>query len=187
MSDVVQLGGTFNKVSLPYLGHPQLVYALLEMRPGTGTAVGNVRLPLNFSLVLDRSGSMYGEEIRQLREAVKWVIDQLEPEDMISVVAFNNRTEVLVERDPGGGQGRTAPPGGKVGRQRRHPHGTRHGGGAGANRAAPRPRSGEPPHLARPTGRPRARRIAGNRRILPASTACRWWRWGWAASGTKSY
>ena len=94
MSDMIQFGGMFNKNSLPYLGHPQLMYALLDIQPGP--AAEDVRLPLNFSLVLDKSGSMSGKEIRQLRKAVKWTIDQLQPSDLISIIAFDSRTKVLV-------------------------------------------------------------------------------------------
>jgi len=73
---------------------PQLVYVLTELTPGQD--ISSVRLPLNFTLVLDRSGSMAGEKIRTMREAVKNIIDQLTQEDIISIVVFESRTTVLV-------------------------------------------------------------------------------------------
>lgn len=94
MPNIVQFSGQLNKNALPYMNQHQLAYAYFEIRPGEAAA--NVRLPLNFSLVLDRSGSMAGNEINQLRQAVKSLIDQLQPNDYISIVAFNSRTEVLV-------------------------------------------------------------------------------------------
>jgi Ca-activated chloride channel family protein len=82
-----------NRDTVPVLNQPQLVYVMTELFPGS--AIAQVRMPLNFSLVLDRSGSMAGEKIRTLREAVKNIIDQLDPSDVISIVTFEARTQVL--------------------------------------------------------------------------------------------
>ena len=98
MSNIIQFSGQLNKNALPYMNQHQLAYAYFEVRPGTAAA--NIRLPLNFSLVLDRSGSMYGEKIDRLRQAVKSLIGQLQPDDYISVVTFNSRTEVIVKATP---------------------------------------------------------------------------------------
>ena len=94
MTDDVQFSGLFNKSYLPPLDQPQLLYAYFEARPGVGGP--SVRLPLNFSLVLDRSGSMSGAKIKQLREAVRTMIGRLEPADTISIVVFNAHTDVLI-------------------------------------------------------------------------------------------
>jgi Ca-activated chloride channel family protein len=71
----------------------QLVYCLLQLRPGE-TSVAQSSLPLNICLVLDRSGSMHGSKIENLRDATSLVIDMLQPQDYISVIFFNSRTEV---------------------------------------------------------------------------------------------
>ncbi len=94
MTDYVQFSGIFNKGYLPVVGQPQLLYATFEARPGEGGPA--VRLPLNFSLVLDRSGSMSGPKIKQLREAVQTMIGRLEPTDTVSVIAFNAHTDVII-------------------------------------------------------------------------------------------
>jgi len=94
MAGEISFACTINKDAVPVLNQPQVIYALFEMAP-TGKAA-QARMGLNFSLVLDRSGSMDGEKISRLREAVKQIIDQLEPSDYVSVVAFNNRTDTLV-------------------------------------------------------------------------------------------
>jgi Ca-activated chloride channel family protein len=94
MSDFVQFSGMFSKQYLPYMAQPQLLYAYFEARPGAGGAA--VRLPLNFSLVLDRSGSMGGEKIAQLRDAVRAMINRLEPTDTVSIIVFNAHTDVLI-------------------------------------------------------------------------------------------
>ena len=94
MSDFLQFSNLSHRSSVATTGQPQLVYVLSELIPGMG--VLETRLPLNFTLVLDRSGSMAGEKIRTMREAVKNIIDQLSSDDIISIVIFESRTQVLV-------------------------------------------------------------------------------------------
>jgi Ca-activated chloride channel family protein len=98
MSEVVKLSSVCNRTGVALLDSPQLIYILTELSPGT--AVSNVRLPLNFTLVLDRSGSMAGEKLRVMKEAVKNIIDQLQPDDIISVVTFETKTQVLLPAQP---------------------------------------------------------------------------------------
>lgn len=45
--------------------------------------------------VVDRSGSMYGEKIRQAREALKFVLNNLGPDDLFNIVAYDNRVETF--------------------------------------------------------------------------------------------
>lgn len=54
------------------------------------------RTPVNVSFVIDRSGSMNGLRIEQAREAAIMAINRLEPNDIASVVIFDDRVEVLV-------------------------------------------------------------------------------------------
>jgi Ca-activated chloride channel family protein len=78
--------------------NPQLNYVLLEVIPvGEGLPQS---APLNLCLVLDRSGSMAGQKIENLRRAVELVIDQLDPMDILSIVIFDDRAEVLVPATP---------------------------------------------------------------------------------------
>jgi hypothetical protein len=53
-------------------------------------------MPLNLSLVLDRSGSMQGKKIEALRAATQELLDLLQPQDTLSVILFNHRTRTLV-------------------------------------------------------------------------------------------
>ncbi len=94
MSDMLQLTSMCNREAVPVLATPQLIYILTELQ--SGLQVSSVRLPLNFALVLDRSGSMAGEKLRTMKEAVKNIVDQLDPADIVSVVAFETRTQILV-------------------------------------------------------------------------------------------
>jgi Ca-activated chloride channel family protein len=76
----------------------QMEYVLIEAKP-TG-AVANVQMPVNFSLVLDHSGSMAGEPLRNLKEAVKLVLDRMRPQDVVSIVLFEERAKVLAPGQP---------------------------------------------------------------------------------------
>lgn len=53
------------------------------------------RAPINVSLVLDKSGSMEGEKILQLKEASKLAIDLLNPNDSISLVTYDDQAHVV--------------------------------------------------------------------------------------------
>ncbi|TAE60435.1 MAG: VWA domain-containing protein [Nostocales cyanobacterium] len=53
-------------------------------------------LPLNLCLILDRSGSMDGEPINMIIQAVEKLIDQLKPGDRISIIAFAGTAEVII-------------------------------------------------------------------------------------------
>jgi Ca-activated chloride channel homolog len=51
--------------------------------------------PLNLSIVIDRSGSMSGEKIKNAKQAAKHLIDQLDDEDYVSIVIYDNAVSVL--------------------------------------------------------------------------------------------
>ncbi|MEH2247497.1 vWA domain-containing protein [Nostoc sp.] len=53
-------------------------------------------LPLNLCLILDRSGSMHGQPIKTVIQAVERLIDRLKVGDHISVVAFSGSAEVII-------------------------------------------------------------------------------------------
>ena len=95
MADDITLSCRMNKASLPVMNTQQLAYVLIEAVPGEGIA--QVQMPLNLSLVLDKSGSMSGEKIKNLRQAAKLVVGRLGPEDTISIVAFSDRRYLIAE------------------------------------------------------------------------------------------
>src|SRR4051795_6679618 len=94
MPGELNIQSTLSRSTVPVMTVEQLVYCLLELRPNDMVAIGGAPLPLNLCLVLDRSGSMSGSKIDNLREATRLVIDMLQPQDYISVIFFNNRVEV---------------------------------------------------------------------------------------------
>jgi len=98
MAGEVNLTCTLGKPNVPVTNAAQLTYVLIEAKP-TG-AVANVQMPVNLSLVLDRSGSMSGDKLRNLKEAVKLVIDQMQPQDYVSLVIFDDKVDVVSPSQP---------------------------------------------------------------------------------------
>lgn len=94
MAGEVTLRATLARPFLAATTTPQVVYALLEVQPTQ--VVAQVRMPVNVCFVLDRSGSMKGEKIERVRQAVSMAVDLLGPQDTAAVVIFDHRTEVLV-------------------------------------------------------------------------------------------
>ncbi len=68
---------------------------VLVMINGSGTAMG-VRMPLNLCLILDRSGSMEGPPMEYMKLACEYVVDLLEPTDVLSIVAFADQAEIIM-------------------------------------------------------------------------------------------
>lgn len=70
-------------------------YVLVDVE-APETPVREGRVPVNTSLVIDRSGSMGGSKIRLARKAAVQAIRMLRPEDLFSVVIYDNTIAVLV-------------------------------------------------------------------------------------------
>ncbi len=98
MADEVTVRATLARPFLAATTTPQLAYALLEVQPSL--MVAQVRMPVNVCFVLDRSGSMKGEKIERVRQAVSMAVDMLDTQDLASIVIFDHRTEVLVPSGP---------------------------------------------------------------------------------------
>lgn len=94
MAGEVNLRGTLARPFLAVSTTAQVAYLLLEVQPTQ--IVAQVRMPVNVSFVLDRSGSMKGQKIERVRRATEVAIDLLDTQDTLSVVIFDHRTEVLI-------------------------------------------------------------------------------------------
>jgi Ca-activated chloride channel family protein len=62
----------------------------------SGMMGGGGRLPLNIALAIDRSGSMEGEPLEYAKRACSYVVDLLEPNDILSVVTFEDHADVIM-------------------------------------------------------------------------------------------
>ncbi|CUS04462.2 conserved protein of unknown function [Candidatus Promineifilum breve] len=99
---------TLSATRLPLADTPQLLYALLTIRPRREAQEG--RRPLNVGLVIDRSTSMRGERLARVTEAVELLLDKLGRDDTLSLVSFSDRAEVVLPAAIVGAAARSANP-----------------------------------------------------------------------------
>jgi Ca-activated chloride channel family protein len=85
---------------IPLLNESQLVYVLVELLAPTTDEKES--LPLNLCLVIDRSTSMEGERLQQIKLALKMLLDRLSPGTVLSVVSFSDRAEIVLPSLPVG-------------------------------------------------------------------------------------
>ena len=86
----------FSRPSLVQLREDQLLYVMLEIEPTQKQSASLPAPPLNLCLVLDRSTSMQGEKMDILKATAVQLIRNLRPQDVLSIVAFSDRAEVIV-------------------------------------------------------------------------------------------
>lgn len=98
MSGAMHVSCLSNRSAVPALDESQLVYVLIELTPDP--ALAERRMPLNFALVLDHSGSMEGHKLHSLKKAVNRIIDRLAPDDIIALITFDTRCQLLAEAQP---------------------------------------------------------------------------------------
>lgn len=77
-----------------YAGGPSREHLLLLLK-ASGAAMGR-RMPLNLCLVIDRSGSMEGDPLEYVKRACGYVVDLLEPSDVLSIVTFEEQVDVVM-------------------------------------------------------------------------------------------
>jgi Ca-activated chloride channel homolog len=84
-----------SRPSLLRLNEPQMLYVILELEAPL-EARQSPAPPLNVCLVLDRSTSMQGEKMDVVKAAAIQVLRNLRPQDILSVVTFSDRAEVVI-------------------------------------------------------------------------------------------
>lgn len=98
MSGEITLQTKANRTIFQSLRTPQKVYLSIAIKPLDTAAA--LHAPLNAGFVLDRSGSMAGEKIRNVREAVKLLLGRMQPQDTVSLVLFDDFVDVLLPSQP---------------------------------------------------------------------------------------
>lgn len=86
----------YSQPSLVRLSEPQLIYTLLELylHPNTNQLVSST--PMNISLVVDCSTSMQGIRLDTVKSTAIELVRQLQPNDIFSLIKFNDRAELLI-------------------------------------------------------------------------------------------
>ncbi|MBC7239634.1 MAG: VWA domain-containing protein, partial [Chloroflexi bacterium] len=92
-----------NKAFVPVTPVQQLIYIFIAAQPGE--QVSQSRMRLNFGFVLDKSGSMRGDKIERLKQAVTLALAKMAPDDLVSVTVFNDRAQVIAGSAPVSRQG----------------------------------------------------------------------------------
>lgn len=92
---VVQVNPLYSAGALRHLDEPQLIYALIDVTPTAQSRQSQIELPLHLVLVLDLSTSMKGTRLTTLKAATLDIIQELDAEDFVSIVTFNDKAEVL--------------------------------------------------------------------------------------------
>lgn len=98
---------TLSSETLPLLDSPQLAYVMIKLRPREADLK---RRPLNLGLVVDRSTSMRGERLERVTAAVELLLDKLGPDDVLSLVSFSDRAEIVLPAATLGSAGQSAHP-----------------------------------------------------------------------------
>lgn len=89
---------TPSKRVLPVLNEAQVFYLLVEILALRQSKESQKRsVPLNLVLVLDHSTSMRGVRLDKVKHAAHQIIEQLTPQDVLSVVSFSDRADVLID------------------------------------------------------------------------------------------
>ncbi len=78
------------------LRESQLIYVLIDLIPSEEQKKAVAGVPLNLCLVLDCSTSMKGERLDTVKATAVQIIRKLKPQDIFSVIAFNDRAEVVI-------------------------------------------------------------------------------------------
>jgi Ca-activated chloride channel family protein len=87
--------GEFGATLLPYRNRPDRDgYFLLFLSPQLEWERSKV-LPKDIVFVFDRTGSMSGEKIEQAKEALKFCVERLNPDDRFNVIVFNESPDLL--------------------------------------------------------------------------------------------
>jgi Ca-activated chloride channel family protein len=69
----------------------------LAIAVSANAAIDGSPTPLNLCLVLDHSGSMGGQPLDTVKRAARDLVDNMYPQDRISVVGFDHKAHVVVE------------------------------------------------------------------------------------------
>jgi Ca-activated chloride channel family protein len=98
----IRLNTVYSRPAINRIDDPQLIYTLIELDVFVDISKEEDKtLPLNLTLVLDGSTSMQGERLDKLKNTAIEIIRQLRQKDIVSIIFFNDRADVVI---PAGSQ-----------------------------------------------------------------------------------
>ena len=68
------------------LGHANTLDVLVRLQAPSSPGTAHERPPLNLAIVIDRSGSMSGQPLKEALRCARFMIDSLGPSDRASLV-----------------------------------------------------------------------------------------------------
>lgn len=93
----VSLSILLNSETLQPIANDQMLYAVVDVH--TKEKLRDSRQRLNLALVIDRSTSMRGTRMHNVKMAVNDLVDSLHPNDQLALVTFSDRAEVIQTSD----------------------------------------------------------------------------------------
>lgn len=82
-----------SRENCPVLEAAQVLYIMLDIRPQKGLKSSRQRL--NLALVIDRSSSMRGTRMQNVKMAAADLVESLHPDDRLALITFSDRAQVL--------------------------------------------------------------------------------------------
>jgi len=91
----IEIKWAFSRNEIPRIAESQIVYGKLDIRY-SGNQDDYKTPPSHLCIVLDRSTSMKGERLDSVRENLRQLITALRDVDLVSIVVFNDKAEILI-------------------------------------------------------------------------------------------
>jgi Ca-activated chloride channel family protein len=91
----VTISTSYSRRTLTHSFEPQLIYTLVDLNLRKD-AISENRPQLNLCLVIDCSTSMQGVRLDTAKETAIELVRQLQPTDILSIVRFSDRAEILL-------------------------------------------------------------------------------------------
>lgn len=97
----VQTKIEYSRKSVSWTAEKQLIYALIDLHVLADQLEkkGDTAPPINIALVLDCSTSMQGTRLDVVKASAIELIRELRPDDILSIIAFNDRAEIILPAD----------------------------------------------------------------------------------------
>ena len=78
-------------------GYDNELHALVKInQEETSNNLETNGVPLNFAIVIDKSGSMAGRPLEEAKRSAAYIIDKMRDQDRVAIVAYDDRVDVIL-------------------------------------------------------------------------------------------